>query len=679
MRLSYRLRDRNCPWQSEGVEALILLVKSPSHILRRKAGLIAVMALALGWRLLFAVATRDTPLAAWYTWDQTDMHAYWQQAQALASGDWLARTPIVPQHVWMGVATLEAWHAWFNPHVFYQAPLYSYFLAVLIRIGLDAAVWPAMLQALVGVINAGLMYALTRRIFGRRAALFAGLFMAVYGPMIVVESQMLRETFLMFFILLAFLSAAPGMLRPGAAARPLHLLIAGLLIGILAMLQEATAYAVLGGLAGAKVLSHFTRPSASRAATSALHFVVLLVLGAMVGFIPLLARNLAVGAPVLSQSSASGMTWVMANRAAAPSGGVTWDAPTADFAEIMTRAEGRPTGMFIETLRSYEGRWWLWLLHWKARAFALLVGPEAPDNTSYAFFRIHVPILSLSLDFRWLFPIGGAGIVLWLWRKKARALVRHRLQAALLIYGLLSWAAISGVYPLGRYRLFFLPVLAPFAGWLLAGLWRIRRADESIAGKKIFVRCSVIALLVLFQWGLGLLWPALGNGLRAQDFIVAGRMLTEWGRPDLAVDELSLASRHAIRDATLDAELKLNQAILCTAQNQDAQAATLLDSAAAESPQHAAILTRLALLRATSKDPKVRNPPQALELAGQVQQIRRSDAASLDLLAVAQFAAGDKASAIQSATQAEQLARREGRDDLAQAIAKRLADYRATK
>jgi len=190
------------------------------------------------------------------------MHSFWRQAAALAGspagarGDWLARSPYHPYHDWMKVAPPARWAAWFRDRSFYQAPLYSYCLAVLMRVSGDAAFWARLAQLVLGVVNCALIYALTRRVFGRGAALAAGLIVAVYGPLLIVESQLLRETAILSLTLAIFYGYAAAQSR-GRVAWKRAALGLGVLLGILAMLHEGAA--LLGLAIGWAGMLHLRR------------------------------------------------------------------------------------------------------------------------------------------------------------------------------------------------------------------------------------------------------------------------------------------------------------------------------------------------------------------------------------------------------------------------------------
>lgn len=632
--------------------------------------LLAVLAVALAWRVLFFLSIQNTPLAFWHTWDQSDMHSFLEQARALAAGDWLARAPYHPYHEWMRVAPPASWQAFFTRPAFYQAPLYSYFLALLLRLGLDAALWARLIQLLLGVAGVGLLYGITRRLFGRGAALAAGLLMAVYGPLLVVESQLLRDTPILFLTLLIFFCYQSWTRRPRrAASAPLAL---GVPLGLLALAHEGAALLAISVAAAG--FFHSRRSRARRAGRApALRWLTLLFIGILAGYAPLLVRNLIVGAPAGPRFAGSAFAWAVANHATAPWGGAIWMNPTPAFGETLRRSGGGIPSLIGGVLASYHGQWWLWLAHWAGRLAALGSGAENNENVCQAYFAARVPILAFSVDFRILLPLALAGAVLWGRRRWAAALRGGSVAAALALNLVLVAGLLSLVLPLGRYRLMFLPALLPFAGHAVFSLGSAlsARALRARRPRRLALGAGVIALVALGQWGLGRALPV--GGLRPTDFKVAAKILLDLGRPDLARAELESAAQ-----AGLDPrEFELELAIAIESAGAEPEAAARYERLLSREPARAIALLRLGWLRAAAHDPAVRQPARALDLARRYAALPEASAVeSADLQAAAQAAAGDFPSAAGLAAQALAAARREGRQPLARQIESRLALYR---
>ena len=77
---------------------------------------------------------------------------------------------------------------WLGTDVFYQAPLYPYFLgAIYALLGRDLFV-VRVCQAIVGALSCATLSMAAERLFSRRAGLIAGLGLALYAPAIFFDA-----------------------------------------------------------------------------------------------------------------------------------------------------------------------------------------------------------------------------------------------------------------------------------------------------------------------------------------------------------------------------------------------------------------------------------------------------------------------------------------------------------
>lgn len=176
--------------------------------------------------LLFCLALIPR-LLFWSEWNRAgllalpvvDAHTFDQEARGLLSGTWPP------------------------PEPFWQAPLYSFFLAGIYRV-FDGS-WGAarLAQALLGAATCLLTFLVARRVLSRRWALVPFGICALYGPHLYFEGQLLRET-LSTFLLLAWLLLQLRILcsrarEEGVGARPLLMwAAAGALLGVAALARE---------------------------------------------------------------------------------------------------------------------------------------------------------------------------------------------------------------------------------------------------------------------------------------------------------------------------------------------------------------------------------------------------------------------------------------------------------
>src|SRR3954470_1674754 len=108
-----------------------------------------------------------------------DAHGYDEWARRIAGGDWI------------------------GTDVFYQAPLYPYFLGVLYKIFGHSLVAVRVAQAIVGAGSCALLGLAGHRFFSRPVGLVAGFGLAVYAPAIFFDALIQKSVLDLFFLTLS--------------------------------------------------------------------------------------------------------------------------------------------------------------------------------------------------------------------------------------------------------------------------------------------------------------------------------------------------------------------------------------------------------------------------------------------------------------------------------------------
>ncbi|HTM31830.1 MAG TPA: glycosyltransferase family 39 protein, partial [Vicinamibacterales bacterium] len=134
-----------------------------------------VFGVALAARLAHLWAIRGTPF---FDVLMGDARGYDAWATRLASGDWI------------------------GTDVFYQAPLYPYFLGGLYAIAGRDLLVVRIVQALVGAASAVLLAQAGERLFSRRVGWIAGLGLALYAPAIFFDVLLQKTVLDVFFMCL---------------------------------------------------------------------------------------------------------------------------------------------------------------------------------------------------------------------------------------------------------------------------------------------------------------------------------------------------------------------------------------------------------------------------------------------------------------------------------------------
>jgi tetratricopeptide (TPR) repeat protein len=132
-----------------------------------------IFAIALVVRWLHIWLLRDSPL---FTVLMGDARAYDEWASRLAAGDWI------------------------GSDVFYQAPLYPYFLGAIYSVAGRDLMLVRAVQAVLGAASAVLVGAAASRLFSSRAGVIAGFLMALYPPAIFMSAIIQKAAIDVFLV-----------------------------------------------------------------------------------------------------------------------------------------------------------------------------------------------------------------------------------------------------------------------------------------------------------------------------------------------------------------------------------------------------------------------------------------------------------------------------------------------
>lgn len=464
-----------------------------------------------------------------------DAHGYDEWARRLAAGDWIGR------------------------EVFYQAPLYPYFLGLVYAVfGPDLLVL-RIIQAVIGSASCVLLSLAGVRLFSKPVGAIAGFGLALYAPAIFFDSLIQKSVLDMFFVCLS-LWLISGILR-GAATRA-NWLALGLAMGGLALTRENAlvfiAVIVAWIIARARTLPG-TPPVGTPGTVGTLGTFVL---GLALVLLPVAARNYAVGGGFYLTTSQFGSNLFIGNnpRADGTYASIRFGRGAPEFeridaTEVAEEAVGHAltpaevsrywTGRVTDYIRSQPADW----LALMARKVLLLLNAnemlDTESQESYAEWSWPLAIGGWIGHFGVLVPLAIAGVfVTW-------PLRRH----LWLVYALtLAYAASVVVfYVFARYRYPLVPFLLLFSAAAVAGghaFWR--GASARMRGAAV---AAVAASLLVASWPL--LSPTLMRSITETNL---GSALQAAGRHDEAVAHhqraTALAPDHAPAYNNLGASLR---------------------------------------------------------------------------------------------------------------------------
>jgi tetratricopeptide (TPR) repeat protein len=419
-------------------------------------------------RLLYLVEIDSIPL--FYNL-AGDGRTYDEWAQKIAGGDWLGQG------------------------VFYQAPLYPYFLGFL-QVILGHNLWLIrLIQVALGAISCALIFKTGRSLFSRQAGIAAGLILACYGPGIFFDG-LIEKSILDFFLLSLLL----WLLSEAEKGRQWKQWLAiGAVLGLFGLSRENALILVL--VLPVWIGLYFSEtPVLSR-----LQWVGLFFAGLLSVLVPVGLRNLTVGGEFKLTTSQFGPNFFIGNNAAADGTYVSVrnviGEPQLEGRDAQRLAEkaldrsltpGEVSDYWLQQswdyIRSQPVRWMellgkKWLLVWNAH--------EIEDSDDFYIYQQWSWLLSFLggiNHFGILAPLAALG---W-W------LTRHQWRRLWLLYAMILALASSVAifYVFGRYRFPLVPLLALFAGAGLAGsgsLYKRRDWRSLLAALSVLAFVAVVA------------------------------------------------------------------------------------------------------------------------------------------------------------------------------------------
>ncbi|MBN1827275.1 MAG: glycosyltransferase family 39 protein [Candidatus Eisenbacteria bacterium] len=346
--------------------------------------------------------------------------------------------------------------------VFYQSPLYPYFLGGLYALfGRDLTA-VRLAQAILGSITCVLLFLLARRAFSSAAGYAAGLLAAAYATFLFQDLMLLKSVVIFFFTALAFLRLQ----RWTTDENRFTLAQGGFLLGV-AVCGRGNLLFPAGAIL-LWILARERRPLSG----AALRNGSLFLLGLAIAVAPVTVRNRVVGGDWVLTESDAGINVFVGNNPAAT--GI--HTPPASIRTVPEHEEedarrfaesrmGRPlhpseVSRFwisgaLRFIRSDPAAWSRLVLR---KALLAWNGYEVPDNYDQQYFARVSPLFhGWLLSFHILAPLGLLGMVL--------TLRRWRTVGFLHAYTLAYFVSLLLLYVTSRYRLPMALGLVPLSGY----------------------------------------------------------------------------------------------------------------------------------------------------------------------------------------------------------------------
>ena len=463
---------------------------------------LAIFTIALTVRLIHVWQIRKAPF---FSVLMGDSRAYDEWAQHIARGDWLGH------------------------EVFYQAPLYPYFLGLLYALVGRDLLTIRICQAFLGSIACVWLGLAGRRFFSRRVGLIAGLLLAVYAPAIFFDSLLQKSVLDVFFICLVIWIVSG--LSMGPARQRWSWLWLGLGMGALSLTRENAlvfAAVILAWIFVGRRVAGREQAAAAGA----------FLLGLTLVLVPVVVRNHIVGGGIYVTTSQLGPNLYIGNNPAADGtymplrfGRGAPEYERQDATELAERDAGRhltPAEVSnywkdraVDFITSHPAAW----LSLLGRKVALLWNAaetlDTESQESYAEWSMPVRLAAHVGHFGILVPLAAFGA--WAtWPQRKRLWILYAMSMA---YA----ASVVMFYVFARYRFPLVPFLVLFASAGLASAASFFRARS--------IPRSALALVPILTVAICANWPILSRNLmQAVTENNLGVALEEEGRLDEATD-----------------------------------------------------------------------------------------------------------------------------------------------
>ena len=475
---------------------------------------LVIAAIALGLRLVHVWQMRDT---LFFSVLMGDARGYDAWAREIASGDWLGR------------------------EVFYQAPLYPYFLGTLYSIfGRDLLI-VRLVQAALGALSCVALGYAARQLIGRPAGLIAGLMLACYPPAIFFDG-LIQKSVLDVLFMTGSMALVAMLVRGGS--QPRLWIALGAALGALSLTREnalvLVAVVVVWSLVDRAHVVAAGGPVPSPAARVVP--TVALLAGLSIVLTPVVIRNYRVGGGLYLTTSQLGSNLFIGNNPAADGSYVALRAGRGspeferiDAKELAEQASGRAltpgevSDYWLGRTRTYitsQPADWLRLMARKARLLANrieVIDTESQD--SHAAYSWPLRALGSIWHFGVVLPLAVLGAIV-VWPERRQWWVFYAMAAGYAV-------SVIAFFVVARYRLPLVPLLLPFsAAAAIAIVSWFRREHRPSA-----VALAAVAIAtVLANWPLSLAGSA--EAITENNLATA---LQEDGRLDEAIDRYKRA------------------------------------------------------------------------------------------------------------------------------------------
>ena len=447
-----------------------------------------IFAVALAVRLIHVWQLRPSPF---FDVLMGDAHGYDLWAQRLAGGDWI------------------------GSDVFYQAPLYPYFLGVVYAIfGRDLLV-VRIIQAVIGSASCVLLGLAAARFFTPRVGVAAGLALALWAPAIFFDG-LLQKSVLDVFFVCAMLWLISGIREPGAGNREAQpgsrIFALGVIMGALALTRENALIFI--GVIGIWIVRR-SGDRDSQPSRRPLMDLAPFLAGLLIVLLPVVARNYAVDGGFYLTTAQFVPNFYIGNNATADGtyapirfGRGSPEFERTDATEVAEASVGRSLSP-SEVSSYWTGRAlgyitgqpldWLQLM---GRKTLLLVNRDEMLDTesqeSYAAWSTPLQLLGWFGHFGVLVPLAVLGVIVT-WPERRRLWIVHALVITYAVSVLMFYVFARYRFPLVPFLLLFACATFDSPPWEVLARMFAQGRHRGILAASIVIAVAIVANLPLLS------------------------------------------------------------------------------------------------------------------------------------------------------------------------------------
>ena len=226
---------------------------------------------------------------------------------------------------------------WIDKEVFFRAPLYPYFLAIVYAIFGESFYIARLIQILIGSLSCVLIYLLGKKLFHRTVGIIASVIACFYAPLIHFDAQLelpVLEVFLDLWVFLLLVDA-------GAKLKKRWWLLAGIVFGLSAIARPNILMFIPFVLLW--ICIRLWKENRNKIMVSSLVFL----LGTILIISPVTIRNWVVGKDFVLISSQGGINFFIGNN-------IESDGKTAAAAPGMLPYEGYKDNIWLTSIKLAE-------------------------------------------------------------------------------------------------------------------------------------------------------------------------------------------------------------------------------------------------------------------------------------------------------------------------------------